>query len=195
MIPSKKSKMSPTEYLEIEREATYKSEFFDGEMFAMAGGSFRHNIIKDNLFLELGNRLKGSPFRPISSDQRILVSAAGLYTYPDIVVLCGQPIFDARDKDTLTNPTAIIEVLSPTTERYDRGDKFRNYQKIDSLKEYVMVYQDEPLCERFVRQEDGSWALVSFVGLSASLVFTSVSASIPLADVYAGVTFPDGQLQ
>ncbi len=195
MNTAQKKKLTANEYLEIERRAQLKSEFFNGEMFAMAGGSPQHNIIKENLILELGIRLRGGPCRTLSSDQRVLVNTSGLYTYPDIVVICGPLILDTRDKDTLTNPTAIIEVLSPTTERYDRGDKFRNYQKIESLKEYVMVYQDESLCERFVRQEDSSWALVSFVGLNNSLVFTSVSASIPLADVYAGVTFPDDQSQ
>jgi Uma2 family endonuclease len=195
MTPAKKTKMSPREYLEIERLAARKSEFFDGEMFAMAGASYEHNCIKDNLLLELGIHLKGTTCRTLSSDQRVSVEATGLYTYPDIVVLCGPREADPADRDTLTNPTAIIEVLSPSTERYDRGAKFRNYQQIPSLKEYVLVAQDEAVCERFVRQSDGSWALVSFVGLSATLAFTFIDARIPLAEVYSGVEFPESPMK
>jgi Uma2 family endonuclease len=188
-------KLKAKDYLELERRANFKSEFFDGEIFAMAGGSLAHNRVKENLVIELGTRLKGGPCQTYSSDQRVLVSATGLYTYPDIVILCGAGTYDAADPDTLTNPTAIIEVLSPSSERYDRGAKFRNYQQIPSFIEYVLVAQDEPVCERFVRQADGSWALVSFVDVAASLVFTSVSATIPLADIYAGVTFPTTSTQ
>jgi Uma2 family endonuclease len=191
MSAAPKPKLTAKDYLEIERRAEFKSEFFNGEMFAMAGASREHNRVKENLVGELFTRLKGGPCQTFSSDQRVLVEATGLYTYPDIVILCGPGIYDPADRDTLTNPTAIIEVLSPSSERYDRGTKFRNYQKIPSLKEYVLVAQDEPVCERFVRQDDGAWALVSFVELAATLAFVSVPAQIPLADIYAGVTFPE----
>jgi Uma2 family endonuclease len=184
-----KRRLTVEEYLAIERNAEHKSEFFNGEMFAMAGASREHNTIKDNLAGELFGRLKGGPCRPFSSDQRVLVEATGLYAYPDVIIRCGPGTYDDVDRDSLTNPTALIEVLSPSTERYDRGAKFRNYQQIPTLKEYILVAQDEPVCERFVRLPDGSWGLVSFVGLDAELTFTSVAASIPLADVYAGVTF------
>jgi Uma2 family endonuclease len=190
MSAAPRPKPTAREYLEIERQATFKSEFSNGEIFAMAGGSREHNRIKKNLAGELFAQLKGGPCQTYSSDQRVLVEATGLYTYPDIIILCGAGIYDPADRDTLTNPTAIIEVLSPSTERYDRGAKFRNYQQIPSLIEYLLVAQDEAVCERFVRQADGSWALVSFVGLAATLVFTSVTASISLRDVYSGVTFP-----
>ncbi|OWK38276.1 Uma2 family endonuclease [Fimbriiglobus ruber] len=136
-------------------------------------------------------RLKGGPCRTYSSDQRVKVEATELYTYPDIVVLCGEGKFDPLDEDSLTNPTAIIEVLSPSTEESDRGAKFRNYQKIPTLIEYVLVAQDEAVCERYVRQADGSWALVSFVELTDTLAFTSIPARIALGDVYSGVTFPE----
>lgn len=121
---------------------------------------------------------------------RVLVERTGLYTYPDLLILCGPGEFDPLDRDTLLNPTAIIEILSPSTEKYDRGAKFRHYQQIPSLKEYLLVAQDEPVCERFVRQEDGSWALIAFVGLNDMLKFHSVPVQIPLLDVYAGITFP-----
>lgn len=178
------------EYFAIERAAPFKSEYFDGEMFAMAGANTAHNFIKDNLISELGSRLKGGPCRTVSSDQRLKVELTGLVTYPGIIIICGEVQVVSDDKDTVKNPVAIIEVLSPSTERYDRTTKFRNYQKIDSLKEYILVAQDEPLCDRYVRQADGSWALVSFDEMTAELVFTSVEARIPLADIYAGVVFP-----
>ena len=157
----------------------------------MAGGSREHNRVKVNLVGELFVRLKGGECQTYSSDQRVLVEATGLYTYPDIVIVCGPATYDLLDRDTLTSPVAIIEVLSPSTERYDRGAKFRNYQQIPSMTEYILVAQDEPVCERYVRQSDGSWALVSFVGLTAFLALTSVTVQIPLVDVYSGIVFSD----
>jgi Uma2 family endonuclease len=191
MSTAPKPKLTASEYLEIEGRAKFKSEFFNGEVFAMAGASREHNRVKENLVIELGSRLKGGPCQTFSSDQRVLVEATGLYTYPDIVVLCGPGTYDPMDRDTLINPTTIIEVLSPSTERYDRGARFRNYQKIPSLKEYLLVAQDEAVCDRYLRQADGSWALVSFVELTAILEFVSFPVHIPLADVYSGITFPE----
>ena len=186
-----KRKLTVAEYLAIEEKADYKSEFFNGEMFAMAGASPTHCFVKENLSIELGNRLKGGPCRAVSSDMRVMVERTGLRTYPDLVIVCGAPVYDPENAHTLMNPTALIEVLSPSTEKYDRGAKFRNYQRIPSLMEYVLVAQDEPVCDRYLRQADGSWALVSFVGLTETLAFTSVPVRIPMADVYAGVVFPE----
>ena len=190
-----KPKMTTAEYLAKERQTEFKSEFYKGEVFAMAGGSREHYRVKENLVGELFTWLKGSDCQNYSSDQRVLVEATGLYTYPDIVIVCGPSTYDPLDRDTLTSPVAIIEVLSPSTERYERGAKFRNYQQIPSLTEYILVPQDEPVCERFVRQSDGSWALVSFVGLTAVLALTSVPVQIPLADVYSGIIFSDMTLR
>ncbi len=190
-----KQTLTAAEYLVKERAAEFKSEFFNGEIFAMAGGSREHNRVKENLIGELFARLKGGQCQTYSRDQHVLVEATGLYTYPDVVIVCGSGAYDLADRDTLTNPVAVIEILSPSTERYDRGAKFRNYQQIQSLVEYVLVAQDEPVCERYVRQADGSWALVSFVGLGATLAFASVQASLPLADVYAGIDFPESALR
>ena len=186
-----KLKLTALEYLAIERGAEFKSEFFRGEMFAMAGVSRQHNRVKENLIIEIGGRIKGGRCQTYSSDQRVLVDHTGLYTYPDIVVLCGRGEFDPDDPDTLVNPTAIVEVLSPSTGKYDRWAKFRNYQQIPSLIEYVLVAQDEALIDRYVRQADGAWALVSFVGPEATLAFHCVPVTIPLTDVYAGVDFPE----
>jgi len=195
MSAIRKKLLSAAEYLAIEKRAEFKSEFYRGEMFAMADASIPHNLIKDNTLIEIGSRLKGSPCRTYSSDQRVLVEATGLYTYPDILIVCGPETLDLNDKDTLTNPTTIIEILSPSTERYVRGAKFRNCQQIPSFKEYILIAQDEAVCERFVRQADQSWALVSFVGLDAVLKFTSITADIPLANIYAGVALPDAPPQ
>lgn len=185
-----KHKMTVAEYLAIEKSATFKSEFFDGEMFAMAGASRQHNRLKDNLVIRIGSQLLGGPCQTFSSDQRLLIDRTGLYCYPDLLIVCGEVESTEDDVDTITNPRVVIEVLSPTTERYDRGAKFRHYQQVPSLVEYVLVSQDEAVVERFVRQADGSWALVSFVGLEAELALTAVPVRVPLADIYAGVDFP-----
>ncbi len=187
-LPNKN--LTAAEYLAIERRAEFKSEFYRGELFAMAGAGRQHNRLKENLIGELFARLKGSRCQTYSSGQRVLVDATGLYTYPDIIILCGPAEADPADRDTLTNPTVIIEVLSLSTERYDRGAKFRNYQQIASLREYVMVAQDEVFVERYVRQSTNSWLRTNFTG-DQELALTSVPVQITLADVYAGVEFPE----
>ncbi len=187
-----KRKLTAAEYLVIERAAEFKSEFCDGEMFAMSGASPPHNFIKDNLIVALGNALRGSGCRTLSSDQRVRVSPTGLYTYPDILILCGPGEYAAEDDHTLLNPKAIIEVLSDSTRGYDRGAKARQYKRIPSLVEYVLVEQDEPVIDRFVRQPDGGWLETTVEGLDAEFAFATVAARVPLADVYAGVTFPPG---
>jgi Uma2 family endonuclease len=190
MSAAPKVRLTPEQYLAIERKAAFKSEFYNGEMFAMAGASREHNRVKENLIGELYARLKGGPCQSYSSDQRLKVSRTGLYTYPDIVIVCGEPQFEDAEVDTLLNPQVIIEVLSDSTEKYDRGKKARHYQQIASLREYVLVAQDEPVIERFVRQPDESWAKTFVEGLDREFAFATVSVRVPLADVYAGVTFP-----
>jgi Uma2 family endonuclease len=184
-------KLTPAEYLVIERSAQFKSEFLDGEMFAMAGASPLYNTIKENLIGELFPQLKGSPCRSYSSDQRVKVSATGLYTYPDIVIVCGQPEFEAGQPDVLLNPQVIIEVLSDSTESYDRGTKFDHYQRIDSLREYILVAQNRPAVERRVRHSQWDWLLTPIIGLNSELELVTVPAKVALADIYAGVTFPE----
>jgi Uma2 family endonuclease len=186
-----KPKLTVAEYLARERTAEFKSEYYRGETFAMAGASPRHNSAKENLIGELHARLKGSPCRTFSSDQRVKVDATGLYTYPDILIVCGKPQFDMADPDAIVNPVAIVEVLSPTTEKYDRGAKFNQYRQIPSFREYVLVSQEEPLVERFVRQPDDTWVLTVLTGLAGELVFATIPARIPLADIFNGVEFPD----
>ncbi len=190
-----KSKLTAVEYLAIERRAEYKSEFFRGEMFAMAGARYEHNRINDNLVFELTQRFKGGKCQAISSDMRVKIEATELYTYPDVLIVCGKLQFEDEARDTLLNPDVIFEILSPTTEKYDRGTKFRHYQQIPSLKEIVLVTTEEPICERFTRQPDGTWLLTTSTGLTSELALVAVPTKIPLADIYAGVTFPETPLR
>jgi Uma2 family endonuclease len=184
-------RISPQEYLELERRADFKSEYLRGELFAMAGASYEHTLIKDNLAGETRNQLKGGPCRVLTSDMRVKVNATGLYTYPDIAVVCEEPQFEDEVVDTLLNPRAIVEVLSDSTEKYDRGGKFGHYRQVDSLQEYVLVAQDRPLVERYVRQANGSWVLTVFEGLTQTFAFVSIPVRIPLAEIYGGVEFPE----
>ncbi|MBX9578754.1 MAG: Uma2 family endonuclease [Gemmataceae bacterium] len=184
-------KLTAAEYLERERAATEKSEFYDGVMYAMAGASPAHNDAKDNLAGELHAQFKGGRCRANVSDQRVRTGPGGLYTYPDLVITCGTREYAADDPNTLTNPTAVVEVLSDGTESYDRGDKFLLYQRIASLREYVLVSQRGPVVERYVRQADGTWTYSAVVGLDAEFAFATAPARVRLADIYAGVTFPE----
>jgi Uma2 family endonuclease len=190
MSAVRKLKLSVAEYLAAEKRNDFKSEFFNGEMFAMAGASFPHNRVNENLSGEVYSQLKGSSCQSFSSDLRVQVERTGLYTYPDLVIVCGKPEFAEEDADTITNPRVIVEVLSPSTELYDRTTKFRHYRQIPSLREYVVVSQSEPLCERFSLQENGEWSVASFFGIEAVLELRSVPVRVTLADVYAGVEFP-----
>src|SRR4051812_48791792 len=132
-----KAKLTPEEYLAIERKAEFKSEYYDGEMFAMAGAAFRHNVIREDLAAPINLALQDGPCRSVSGDQRVKVSRTGLYTYPDIVIVCGKPELEDKHLDTLLNPRVIIEVLSESTEKYCRNKKYRHYKQIQSLQEYV----------------------------------------------------------
>lgn len=184
-------RLSSAEYLATERKAAFKSEYFNGEMFAMAGASEEHCLVKENLARETGVQLKGGRCRLVTSDLRVKVEGTKLYTYPDLVIYCDKPQFEDAVLYTLLNPRVIVEVLSDSTESYDRGAKFHNYRQIASLQEYVLVSQDRPLIERFVRQADGTWSLTVFTGLDATMEFASVPAKVPLAEVYRDVTFPN----
>ena len=183
--------LSPKEYLAQERRAEFKSEYLRGEIFAMAGASYEHTLAKDNLAREAGNQLKGTPCRLLTSDMRVKVEATGVYTYADIAIVCDEPRFEDEVFDTLLNPRALVEVLSDSTEKYDRGAKFGHYRQIPSLQEYVLVAQDQPLVERYVRQPDGSWLLTVFEGLGQTFAFASVPSRIRLADIYGGIAFPE----
>jgi len=187
-----KPRFTPDEYLELERAAPYKSEFYNGEIFAMAGASEEHNIIGVNLSREISTQLRGRPCRTYANDMRVkMVDAPVFYTYPDVVIVCGERQFEDASVDTLLNPTVLIEVLSPSTEGYDRGNKFAFYRRIPSLQTYVLVAQDRPLVEAYARQPDGrQWLLSEANGLSESLSLPAVGCTLRLADVYENVVFP-----
>ena len=186
-----KTRLSVEDYLSIENAAPFKSEFYEGEMFAMAGASPPHNFIKDNLVRSLGNRLEAGRCRTASSDQRVRIERTGLFTYPDIVILCGKPKFSPRDPLAIINPIVIIEILSASTEDYDRGTKFKQYRQIPGFREYVLVAQDEAIVERHTIQPDGSWNLTVVEGLDASLELASVGVTIPFGEIYRDIEFPE----
>jgi Uma2 family endonuclease len=191
MSTAEKILLTPQEYLARERRAETRSEFYRGETFAMAGASWEHTLIKDNLSAEMRSQLKEGPCRVLTSDMRVKVSATGLYTYPDLVVVCYEPQFDDDVPDTLLNPRVVVEVLSESTEKYDRGTKFAHYRQVPSLQEYVLVSQDRPLVERFVRQPDDSWLLTAFGDPAQPFSFGTIAVSVPLAEIYRAVKFPE----
>ena len=179
-----KTYLTPGEYLAIERKAEFKSEYFNGEMFAMAGASERHVLIVTNLVAELRGQLRRRPCTVYSTDLRVRVSPAGLYTYPDVVVVCGQAQFADDQKDTLLNPTLIIEVLSDSTKDYDRGDKFQHYRTLASLTEYVLVAQDKCHVEHYVRQPENRWLLSETNEVKDTIHLSSIECDLALAEVY-----------
>ncbi len=181
-------RLTESEYLKIERAAEFKSEFLDGEIYAMVGGTPQHSLIATNLAREFGNRLKSSPCVPYNADLRIKVEATGLLTYPDLSV-CGVLKFAEGTDDTVVNPIVLVEVLSDSTEAYDRGKKFEHYRQILTLQDYLLVSQKEPRIEQFIRQADGRWLLNEALGLDATLWLASLGISLPLAEVFAKVNF------
>ncbi len=186
-----KTKLTPEEYLEKERKAEYKSEYFDGEIFAMAGAKRNHNKVTTNVGGLIWQHLKGKDCESYSNDMRVFVPKTGLYTYPDVVVICGEPKFQDNVFDTLLNPTLLIEVLSDTTENYDRGKKFQHYRSIESLQEYVSVSQDEARIEKYVKQGDGFWVLSEAVGLDAKIKLDAIDCELALSEVFDKVIFSD----
>jgi len=182
--------MTPEQYLAMERSAEFKSEYFDGQVYAMAGGTYPHATILTNVSGELRQALKQKPCTVTSSEARLRVSPGGLYTYPDVMVVCGEAKFAADQTDTLLNPTLIVEVLSPSTEANDRGFKFGQYRKLESLRTYVLVSSSEPLVEKFDRQGE-TWVFSESVGLDAVCRFESLDCQILLPDIYHRVTFSE----
>ena len=171
------------EYLTLERSAAYKSEFHDGQIYAMTGASREHNLVSGNIYRELSLQLKKRPCEAYINDMRVKAVEANSYHYPDIAVVCGTPQFEDAQVDTLLNPTVLIEVLSPSTEAYDRGGKFAHYRKISTLHEYLLVSQDQPSIERYMRQGD-VWILTEAVGPEASMSLESIDCVLSLREVY-----------
>jgi Uma2 family endonuclease len=192
-VAQPQKRFTPQEYYALERDAAYKSDFYDGEIFAMAGGTDEHSAIIGNIIIAVGTRLRGTDCVIRDSNLRMKVQATGLRTYPDAAVYCGKAEFDDEDPDRQTrlNPTVIFEVLSRSTEAYDRGTKYENYQTIASLKTYVLVSQWNARIDAFVRQADGSWLVRDAQGLQANIAIFGIGIELPLAEVYERVIFAD----
>ena len=189
MSSQPKTYLTPDEYLAIERAAEFKSEFYNGEMFMMSGASLEHNFIVANLIITLGQQLRGQRCSVLSNDMRVHIPATGLFTYPDVVVVCDEPKLRDEHFDTLLNPTLLIEVLSPSTENYDRGKKFEDYRSLESLQEYLLVAQDECKLTHYTRQADGSWLLRDYRAMETQIELASIACRLSLADVYDKVSF------
>jgi Uma2 family endonuclease len=188
MSTGAEKRYSAEEYLAFERQSETKHEYFDGEVFAMAGGTQPHSAIAGNLIGELRNETKERGCHVHTGDMRVLCPT-GLYTYPDVSVVCGELDLEDENKDTLLNPLVIVEVLSKSTDAYDRGRKFANYKTIESLKEYVLVAQDGVAIDHFARQKDGSWQQTTVTDPSASLNLPALECSIAVEEVYRNVKF------
>ena len=186
-------KLTPEEYLAIERQAAERSEYHAGEMFLLAGASRRHNRISTSISALLDRQLGDRDCDVYSSDMRVLVERSGLYTYPDVVVTCGGEIFADEHDDVLMTPNVLFEILSASTEAYDRGRKFEHYQQIESLTEYVLVAQDALRVEHFLKQKCG-WLYTDIHGEDGVLELSSIGCSLRLADVYRRA-WPDGPVR
>ncbi len=182
-----KPRLTAEEYLAIEREAETKSEFFDGEMFAMAGASRRHNLIVTNIVREVSTRLRDRPCDIYANDMRVKVSPTGLCTYPDVVIACDDIQFEDDHEDTLLTPIVLIEVLSKSTQGYDRFQKFSHYRRLSTLREYLLVAQEQPRVEHYVRQSENQWLLSESAEYSDVVTMPSIGCGLSIKDIYEKV--------
>ena len=181
--------ITPADYLVLERKALIKSEYLNGRIYAMSGASLQHNRIVAGLAVTVGNQLRRKSCEPFFGDMRVKVSPTGLYTYPDVVIVCGELRLEDQAFDTLLNPTVIIEVLSDSTEKYDRGEKFAHYRALDSLTDYLLVAQNQPRIERFNRQAEGHWLYSVADGLDAQINVGVMDCVLRLNEIYERVSF------
>ena len=180
------SRMTPEEYLAWERKQVDRHEFYDGEVFAQAGGTRNHSLIGMNMAGEVRNFLRGHPCEAHGSDMRVLIEATGYHAYPDVSVVC--PPVEGPADDLITNPVLLVEVLSPSTADFDRGGKFDHYRQIPSLREYIVIWQDQVRIEQRIRQ-DAEWLLRNIAEITQRLELASIDGSIAMADVYDKVSF------
>ncbi len=189
MLPQKKEIITPEGYLAFERNSELKHEYFDGEIFAMVGASLNHNRISRNIDRELGNQLKENSCENFVGDMRVKVEEINKYTYPDIVVACGKIELEGKGLDTLLNPVVIIEILSDSTEAYDRGLKFEHYQLIGSLQEYILVSQHSCNVVRYLSNQNDSWNYRKYSNMKQVLELESIKCELPLSEIYHRVEF------
>lgn len=180
------------EYLRIADDSEERLEYIDGQIVSMAGGTANHSLICANSVREIGNGLKGKPCRVYESNLRVGIPRTPRYMYPDTLVICGKPEFDPRDRKSLSvlNPRLVVEVISESSERNDRGEKFTRYRLLDSLREYILVSQTRPEVQTYYRQPDGTWLFTPCIGMEAVVHLRSVEIDIPMTEIYAGVEFP-----
>lgn len=189
-MPAPTQRFTPQEYLRLEQAADgVRHEFHAGEVLAMSDGTYRHSRINANTIRAVGNRLEGSPCFVLESNMRVRLEREDRYVYPDASIVCGEPRFDPLDKSetTITNPRVLIEVLSESTEAYDRGAKFTAYRDLESFEEYVLISQKDARVETFTRQSDGTWIFAAYEGLHAVALLRAQRIELPLAEVYAGL--------
>lgn len=184
---------TPQQYLELERAAEERHEYLDGQIYLMSGGSPKHSAICVNTIIELGLQLRRKPCQIFEANMKVGTGTAALFSYPDVSVVCGEPTFHDKHQDVLTNPSVIVEVLSPSTERFDRGKKFARYQRIDSFTDYVLIAQDEPRVEHFARQKNGTWVLTVATGLKGKINIASIACALKLSEVYDRIKFEEEQ--
>jgi Uma2 family endonuclease len=190
MAAQSQSRLTPEEYLAVEREAEHRNEYYNGFVYPVSRSTYEHVVITGNLAFALRSSL-GKSGTVATSDLRVRASAEGLYTYPDLVVVCGEPKFADELRDTLLNPIVVVEVFSPATEARDRGFRFARYRTIESLQEYVLVSQTEARVETFLRQAEGTWLLTETTGLEATCRVESIACTLQLRDVYEKVAFDE----
>ncbi|MCB9233536.1 MAG: Uma2 family endonuclease [Bacteroidia bacterium] len=188
-ITGQKKFYTVQEYLELEDQNDFKSEYHDGEIFAMSGGSINHSLIGNNFRGELRELLKGKDCYVHGSDLKVSDESLRSYLYPDALVICGQPNFAKDRKDIVTNPILLVEVLSESTSKNDRGWKFQKYRQFDSVQEYVLIEQDLAFIDVVTRNESGNWEIRSYEGLGAQLPLKSLNIEIPFSEIYRGVQF------
>ena len=192
-VLTRRKTYTPEEYLALEEKAEYKSEYENGEIVAMAGGTFNHIRITSNISRFIGNKVS-EDCSSLPNDMKIWVEAISKFYYPDVTVLCGEPSFYRERDDTITNPIFIVEVLSKSTEAKDRGEKFMAYQTLDSLQEYVLISQNRPTIEQFIKQSDRSWKYLATIGLESSVKFESIGVELTLNEIYQRVNFKQENL-
>lgn len=180
------------EYLQMEATASIKHEYFNGCIYAMVGGSNTHAVLCTNVVITAGSRLRGRECRAVGSEQRVKIEATGLLTYPDAAIYCPPTRFEGRHNETLLTPRLIVEVLSPSTERYDRTTKFEHYEQMESLMDYILIGQDRVLVQHYQRQPNGGWLLRSYTGHEQQVELPDLGITLPLTELYDGVEVPAG---
>ena len=191
MLKPQKTYITPEEYLVLEEVAEYRSEYYQGEIFAMTGGTVNHNRIARDICQALTEDFEGKPCEAFMNDVRLLVQDNGLYTYPDLMVVCGDIVFAEGRDDTVTNPIVLVEVLSKSTGNYDRGPKFELYRALDTLQDYVLVDQAKVHVEHFKRLPDNRWILQEFNHLTDTLHIETIQFEMSLQKIYRNVTWDE----